>query len=453
MRIIIVVGARPNFIKVGPLMPALAEAGIDARLAHTGQHYDSSMSDVFFRDLEIPEPTWFLGVGSGTHAVQTAKAMVALEELLVNEEPDALMVVGDVNSTLAGALAAAKIHVPVIHLEAGLRSGDMSMPEEVNRLVTDQLSAMLLTPTESAEGNLVAEGVDASRIHFVGNIMAESVLANMHRIEGRDQVRHHLHLEPEGYVLVTIHRPENTDHPEHLGEIVAALIDSPLPVVFPAHPRTKSKLAELGLPLESGQIHVIEPVGYLDMLALQRDAAAVITDSGGVQEETCMLGTACVTVRRNTERQVTVEVGSNRVVPAERGTILEGLSAALTSSRDWQYPAALGRRGLEARGRSPAVGHHPVVGVDENLRRRTSRSGTSSDGPTSQCEAIDEGPGHRRSRLHRLDNHPRPARRRSRVRRARLAGARVRRGGRPPGEVRGGQCRRRGRARRRAARV
>ncbi len=339
MRIIIVVGARPNFIKVGPLMPALAEAGIDARLAHTGQHYDASMSDVFFRDLEIPQPTWFLGVGSGTHAVQTGKAMIALEELLTEETPDALMVVGDVNSTLAGALAAAKIHIPVVHLEAGLRSGDMSMPEEVNRLVTDQLSAMLLTPTEGAEANLVAEGVSAERIHFVGNIMAQSVLANMHRIQGRDAVRRRVHLEADGYVLVTIHRPENTDHPERLGEIVNALIESPLPVIFPAHPRTQTRLAELGLPTESGQIHVIEPVGYLDMLALQRDAAAVITDSGGVQEETCMLGTACVTVRRNTERQVTVDVGSNRVVAADRAAILTGLSEALTSPKDWQYPA------------------------------------------------------------------------------------------------------------------
>ncbi len=338
MRIIVVVGARPNFIKVAPLMPKLAEAGIDARLAHTGQHYDTSMSDVFFSDLEIPRPTWFLGVGSGTHAVQTAKAMVAIEELLVAENPDALMVVGDVNSTLAGALAASKLTIPVVHLEAGLRSGDMSMPEEVNRLVTDQLSAMLLTPTTGAGENLVAEGVNEARIRFVGNIMAESVLANMNRIEGRDLMPRHLRLEPDGYVLVTIHRPENTDHPERLGQIVNALIDSPLPVVFPAHPRTQGKLSEMGLPKEMGHIHVIEPVGYLDMLSLERDAAAVITDSGGVQEETCILGTGCVTVRRNTERQVTVEVGSNRVVPAGKDEILAGLSDALTKPRDWPFP-------------------------------------------------------------------------------------------------------------------
>ena len=339
MRIIIVVGARPNFIKVGPLMPALAEAGVDARLAHTGQHYDASMSDVFFRDLEIPQPTWFLGVGSGTHAVQTGKAMIALEELLTEETPDALMVVGDVNSTLAGALAAAKIHIPVVHLEAGLRSGDMSMPEEVNRLVTDQLSSMLLTPTEGAEAQPRRRG-GLGGAHPLRRQHHGPVGPREHASDrNRDSVRRRVHLEADGYVLVTIHRPENTDHPERLGEIVNALIESPLPVIFPAHPRTQTRLAELGLPTESGQLHVVEPVGYLDMLALQRDAAAVITDSGGVQEETCMLGTACVTVRRNTERQVTVDVGSNRVVAADRTAILTGLSEALTSPKDWQYPA------------------------------------------------------------------------------------------------------------------
>jgi UDP-N-acetylglucosamine 2-epimerase (non-hydrolysing) len=246
MHIVIVVGARPNFIKIGPLMPVLASAGIDARIAHTGQHYDSAMSDVFFADLEIAEPTWFLGVGSGTHAVQTAAAMVELETILAAERPDALLVVGDVNSTVAGALAAVKIGVPVVHLEAGLRSGDMSMPEEVNRLVTDQLSSMLLTPVREADENLAAEGIDRARIHFVGNIMAESVLANLPRVEDRRTYREY-GLGPEGYVLATIHRPENTDHPERLREIAAAFLASPLPVLFPAHPRTRPLLAAAGL--------------------------------------------------------------------------------------------------------------------------------------------------------------------------------------------------------------
>jgi UDP-N-acetylglucosamine 2-epimerase len=228
MRIIVIVGARPNFIKVGPLMPALAAAGIDARLAHTGQHYDALMSDVFFNDLSIPEPAWFLGVGSGTHAVQTGSAMVKLEELFSAEQPDAVLVVGDVNSTLAGALAASKIHIPVVHLEAGLRSRDMSMPEEVNRLVTDQLSSMLLTPVVEAGENLENEGISPARIHFVGNIMAESVLRNLSRIEGRE-VAARGDLPEGGYVLATVHRPENTDHPERLAAIAAALSASPSP--------------------------------------------------------------------------------------------------------------------------------------------------------------------------------------------------------------------------------
>lgn len=337
MRIIVVVGARPNFIKIGPLMPALAAAGIDAPVAHTGQHYDTAMSDVFFADLELPEPTWFLGVGSGTHAVQTGRAMMVLEELLVAEKPDALLVVGDVNSTLAGALAASKIGVPVVHLEAGLRSGDMSMPEEVNRLVTDQLSSMLLTPNADAENNLVAEGIDASRVHFVGNIMAESVLRNLERIADRD-VCGEYGLEKDGYALVTVHRPENTDHPERLSEIAAALKGLDMPVLFPVHPRTRPRLAEAGLPGTSGRISLVDPVRYLDMLALQRDARLVITDSGGVQEETCMLHTPCVTVRRNTERQITTEVGSNRLVSASESEIAAGAADALDKTRDWTVP-------------------------------------------------------------------------------------------------------------------
>jgi UDP-N-acetylglucosamine 2-epimerase (non-hydrolysing) len=338
MRIIVVVGARPNFIKIGPLMPALAAAGIDAEIAHTGQHYDASMSDVFFTDLELPEPTWFLGIGSGTHAVQTGRAMIALEELLVAEKPDALLVVGDVNSTLAGALAASKIGVPVVHLEAGLRSGDMSMPEEVNRLVTDQLSSLLLTPVEGAGANLIAEGVAPERIAFVGNIMAESVLRNLPKIAERDPASRY-GLARDGYVLATIHRPENTDHPERLVEIASALREVGLPVLFPVHPRTRPLLALAGLPGAEGSVQLADPVGYLDMLALQRDAAAVITDSGGIQEETCMVCTPCVTVRRNTERQITIAIGSNRLVSASRSEVLAGLAAALASPTDWEPPA------------------------------------------------------------------------------------------------------------------
>ncbi|MDO8915804.1 MAG: UDP-N-acetylglucosamine 2-epimerase (non-hydrolyzing) [Coriobacteriia bacterium] len=339
MRLIVVVGARPNFIKVAPLMPALAAAGIDAGLVHTGQHYDAALSDVFFADLAIPEPRWSLGVGSGTHAVQTGTAMMRLEELFAAEKPDAVVVVGDVNSTLAGALAAAKIGLPVVHLEAGLRSGDMSMPEEVNRLVTDQLSSMLLAPTRDALEHLAAEGVSADRVHFVGNIMAESVVRNVGRARERGACGR-FGLEAGAYVLATTHRPENVDAPEALAAIVGALDGCSLPVLFPVHPRTLPKLEAAGMAgaAGGGSLRPVDPVGYLDMLSLQCDAAAIVTDSGGVQEESCMVGVPCVTVRRNTERQVTLEVGSNRLVPAERGAIEAGLAEAMAASRDWAVP-------------------------------------------------------------------------------------------------------------------
>lgn len=337
MRVIIVVGARPNFIKAGPLVPALTAVGISADLVHTGQHYDAAMSDVFFEDLRLPEPRWYLGVGSGTHATQTAAAMVKLEELLSVERPDALVVVGDVNSTLAGALAAAKLHVPVVHVEAGLRSSDFSMPEEVNRLVTDQLSALLLTPVRQADDNLLREGIDPARIRFVGNIMAESLLEHLPKAHERRACERYGLVHGE-YVLTTIHRPENTDHPERLAEIAAALRQAPLPVLFPVHPRTRPRVAEHGLVPGSKDVILVDPVGYLDMLSLQADAAAVVTDSGGVQEEACMLHTPCVTVRRSTERRITIEVGANRLVGAWRDRILEALDDALASTRDWPLP-------------------------------------------------------------------------------------------------------------------
>lgn len=337
MRLVVVVGARPNFIKAGPLMPALLAAGHDAALAHTGQHYDAAMSDVFFSDLELPEPRWFLGVGSGTHAVQTGTAMMRLEELFAQQRPDAVIVVGDVNSTLAATLAAAKLHIRVVHLEAGLRSRDMSMPEEVNRLVTDQLSALLLTPTREAGDNLVREGVDERRVRFVGNIMAESVLRHLPRVHGR-RTSVSGGLEGREFVLATIHRPENTDDAHRLANVVAALAGCPMPVLLPTHPRTRPKLADAGLGTGTPNVVATDPVGYLDMLALQSVAAAVITDSGGVQEESCMLGTPCITVRRNTERQVTVEAGANRVVAADRGAILGGLADALSAPNAWEVP-------------------------------------------------------------------------------------------------------------------
>jgi UDP-N-acetylglucosamine 2-epimerase (non-hydrolysing) len=335
VRIIVVVGARPNFIKVAPLMPALLAAGHDAAIAHTGQHYDAAMSDVFFRDLHIPEPRWSLKVGSGTHAVQTSGAMIALEEVFAAQRPDAVMVVGDVNSTLAGAIAAAKLHIPVIHLEAGLRSFDMLMPEEVNRLVADRLASVHLTPTLEAGSNLSFEGIDPAGVHFVGNIMAESVLRHLEAAAGRFPSAG-LGVPKGAYVLATIHRPENTDDPERLSQIMGALGELQLPVVFPVHPRTRPLLRQYSDSRVG--IRLIDPVGYLDMLSLQQKAALVITDSGGVQEESCMLGTPCVTVRRNTERGITIEVGANRLAAAEKDAILAAARAGLASDRSWKRP-------------------------------------------------------------------------------------------------------------------
>jgi len=332
-----VVGARPNFIKVAPLIPALSAAGHEADLVHTGQHYDSALSDVFFDDLAIPEPRWFLEVGSGTHAVQTGTAMMRLEELLSAERPDALLVVGDVNSTLAGALAAAKIGLPVVHLEAGYRSGDMSMPEEVNRLVTDQLSAMLLAPTQGAIDDLLAEGIEPARIHFIGNIMAESLIRHRKQAEER-QAAQRFGVEPGGFILATVHRPENTDRAENMQAIVRALAEAPVPVVMPVHPRTRTALAEACAAVPVENLRFVDPVGYLDMVGLEIDAVAVVTDSGGVQEEACVVGTPCVTVRRNTERTVTLDVGANRLVGADAVAIGAAIREALGGPRDWELP-------------------------------------------------------------------------------------------------------------------
>lgn len=337
MRVIVVAGARPNFIKIAPLMPALEIAGIEAEIAHTGQHYDAAMSDVFFEDLEIPAPRWSLDAGSGTHAEQTGRALMRLEEVFAAEVPDCVIVVGDVNSTLAGALAATKLGIPVVHLEAGLRSRDMSMPEEINRILTDRIATLLLTPSRDADENLIAEGVSAARIEFVGNIMAESLLRNRARAVVRETFAK-LGLERNGYVLSTIHRPENTDDPARLEAIVQALDQAPYPVVLLAHPRTRNVLDAMGISIDDSNVRILDPVGYLDMLSLQEAAALVVTDSGGLQEESCILGVPCVTVRNNTERPVTVDVGANRVVSATVDGVAAGIAEAFAAPRGWHQP-------------------------------------------------------------------------------------------------------------------
>ncbi|NJD19093.1 MAG: UDP-N-acetylglucosamine 2-epimerase (non-hydrolyzing) [Gemmatimonadetes bacterium] len=333
-----VVGARPNFMKVAPVLRALAgRPGLASVLVHTGQHYDAAMSQAFFDELGIPAPDVHLGVGSGTPAQQTAGGLAGREAGLLERRPDMVMVVGDVNSTLAGALAAAKLHDPVAHLEAGQRSRDRRMPEEINRLLTDQFSDLCLTPSRDADANLAAEGIGPSRIRFVGNVMIDTLERILPEVRRRLPASA-AGLPEHGYVVVTLHRPSNVDDRETLSGIFGALatIARDVPVVFPMHPRTRKQAEVFGLALDG--VKVLEPVGYREMLALQARAGLVLTDSGGMQEESTVLGIPCLTLRDTTERPVTVTEGTNRLVPDRSpSAILEAFRSA------WGSPAP-GRR-------------------------------------------------------------------------------------------------------------
>ena len=324
MKAAVVVGARPNFMKAAPLIREFANRpGVRCILIHTGQHYDENMSRVFFEDLELPAPDIHLGVGSGSHAEQTGKVMVAFEAVVARERPDLIIVVGDVNSTLACSLVGAKALVPVAHVEAGLRSFDLTMPEEINRMVTDILSSFCFTTSPEAETNLLREGVRPERIFFVGNIMIDSLLFYLERSE-RSRIVENLGLAPGSYVLVTLHRPSNVDRPDVFGGIMGALagIASSVPVVFPVHPRTRKMIESAGGALEIPEnLRLIEPLGYLDFVKAMRHARIVITDSGGIQEETTVLGIPCITVRENTERPITIEMGTNVLVGTDPAKI------------------------------------------------------------------------------------------------------------------------------------
>jgi UDP-N-acetylglucosamine 2-epimerase (non-hydrolysing) len=339
IKVINVVGARPNFMKVAPVVEAMGRRGREFAplVVHTGQHYDARMSDAFFRDLGMPEPEVHLGVGSGSHAQQTAAVMQRFEPVLLREQPDWVLVVGDVNSTLACALVCAKLRVRVAHVEAGLRSRDRAMPEEINRLLTDQLSDLLLTPSEDADRNLLAEGIPRERIRLVGNVMIDSLLKQLERA-GSSTVREDLGVAGAQYAVVTLHRPSNVDDAIVLGGILSALerIAERVPVVFPAHPRTLRNLSEFGLSerLERApRLRLVEPLGYLDFLRLYSGAALVLTDSGGIQEETTALGIPCLTLRENTERPVTVELGTNRIVGTDAARIIEAAAHVLDTPR------------------------------------------------------------------------------------------------------------------------
>jgi len=332
----IVAGARPNFMKIAPLYHELSKHGwASARIVHTGQHHDKAMSDNFFRELELPEPHHHLGVGGGTHAEQTARIMVAYEKLCEVERPDWVIVVGDVNSTMACAITAKKLNLPVAHLEAGLRSGDRTMPEEINRLVTDAISDVLWTPSPDADENLRHEGVPPDRVVMVGNIMIDSYVRLRDSIE-RAGAAQKVGIAGRRYGVVTLHRPSNVDQSAVLSQLVSQLTAASrlAPLVFPVHPRTLARLDEAGLlaALKGEQgVHLIEPQSYISFLSLVSGAAFVLTDSGGVQEETTYLGIPCLTVRENTERPITVTQGTNRLIrpdqiAAEIEAVLAGRS-------------------------------------------------------------------------------------------------------------------------------
>ncbi len=333
-----VVGARPNFMKIGPLHRAYRKYGdIHSVIVHTGQHYDERMSDVFFRQLELPEPDIYLGVGSGSHAAQTARIMISFEGAVMEHKPDLVVVVGDVNSTVACSMVAAKCHIPVAHVEAGLRSGDRKMPEEINRIITDSISDHLFVTEQSGLDNLKREGVPDEKVHFVGNVMIDS-LVHFREKAAESRILNDLALEPRGYILSTMHRPRNVDSPERLALVVETLqrLAGLTPVVIPMHPRLRMRLEAYGLADRFRAIPnlvITEPLGYLEFLKLMDNAALVVTDSGGIQEETTFLQVPCITLRESTERPITTVLGTNELMDLDPAQIQSRVAGILSGDR------------------------------------------------------------------------------------------------------------------------
>ena len=334
-----IVGARPNLMKMAPVIAEMRRRpdAFDPFLVHTGQHYDESMSGSFFEELGIPKPDVNLGVGSASHAEQTGRIMIALQQVISDVKPDWVVVAGDVNSTMAAALAAVKLGLPVAHVEAGLRSRDRTMPEEINRIVTDAVAELLLTPSRDADSNLLNEGVSPEKIRFVGNVMIDTLYRELPRARG-SKILERLGLEGSSFCVMTLHRPSNVDDKETLGGIFDAIgeIQTRMPVVFPVHPRTRTRLEEFGLSKvisRLGRLILTEPLGYLDFLQLYSNSKLVLTDSGGIQEETTALGIPCLTLRENTERPITVTEGTNRIVGNDPEAIRREARAALDGAR------------------------------------------------------------------------------------------------------------------------
>jgi UDP-N-acetylglucosamine 2-epimerase (non-hydrolysing) len=344
MKLVNVVGARPNFMKIAPIHRRMQNSAFfDPILLHTGQHYDEKMSKTFFVELGMPEPDIYLGVGSGTHAQQTAAVMVKVEQFLMAEKPDLLIVVGDVNSTIAASMAAVKLNIPVAHVEAGLRSFDRGMPEEINRILTDSISNYLFVTEQAGLDNLKKDGVDDAKVHFVGNCMIDSLVEHLEKA-AESSILKNLAVEENNYALMTLHRPSNVDNRDVMQGIFTALdkIQSDMPIIFPIHPRTKKMLDALGLNADMermSNIKLTEPLGYLPFLRLMSRAKLIVTDSGGIQEETTYLRIPCLTLRENTERPITTTIGSNQLVGMEPDAILAGYTKAMNGyNKDSQIP-------------------------------------------------------------------------------------------------------------------
>lgn len=352
MRICIVVGTRPEIIKMSPIIRECQERGLDYYLVHTNQHYSYNMDRIFFEQLQLPEPDYNLEIGSGSHGLQTGKMLMALEKTLAGETQDVVLVEGDTNTVLAGALAASKCHIEVGHVEAGLRSFDRSMPEEINRLIADHIANYLFAPTSISQLNLSSEGISENKIYIVGNTICDATMYNLNIAEGQSDILNQLKLQTGGYFLLTLHRQENVDNEGRLGKVITSLLEIAdiynIPILYPVHPRADKMIKQFGLDArlkDNENIRLIEPVGYLDFLVLEKNSQLILTDSGGVQEEACILNVPCVTLRYNTERPETVETGKNVVAGVESQGVAAGVKEMLERELGKENPFGDGNTG------------------------------------------------------------------------------------------------------------
>lgn len=354
MKISIILGTRPEIIKMSPVIRYCQDKNLDFFVIHTNQHYSYEMDKIFFEELNLPDPEYNLEVGSGLHGEQTGKMLTGIEKILIDEKPDVVLVEGDTNTVLAGALAASKLHIKVGHVEAGLRSFDMSMPEEINRIMVDHISDYLFAPTENSRKYLLQEGIQDQKIYVVGNTIVDATMQNLSIARDRSNILDELKLSPSNFFLLTMHRAENVDDPVRLEKILNGLEllsdQYKIPIIFPMHPRTMNRIKEFGFENKINGIdslNIVEPIGYMDFLVLESEAKLVLTDSGGVQEETCILMTPCVTLRDNTERPETVDAGANVIVGCESEKIMAGVKKMLDVEHGWKNPFGDGRSAVE----------------------------------------------------------------------------------------------------------